>query len=371
MRISDWRFWVSLGTGVLLLALMLYYADIGKITEALAGANYWYVVPAIALYFAAVYFRSFRWSFLLSPLAPIKAVRLFPVVSVGYMANNLLPARLGELVRAYVLARKERVSGSAAVATIAVERVYDGLTLIALAVVTAPALLLLGELDSADPAYRTTGMVVAALLVALFLGIGAILTLANFPWFVRGVDRVVEWAPRRSRPWLRRMALGFIEGLAILSSPKKHLVLFILSLPVWLLEGGTYLLICYSFGIDHFFDSFLVLVLVALLLTATSNLAAALPASIGGIGPFEVAAQQTLVALGVGASVGAAYAGFLHLVVLWLPVNLVGLAFWWRQDLSMGELINQQPAAEPASDDVGPVEGRSMSGAGAPGKETP
>ena len=347
MMINSWRFWLSVGTGILLLALMVYYADVGKISGALAHANYWYVAPAVALYFAAVYFRSLRWVFLLSPLASLKVSRLFGVVSVGYMANNLLPARLGELVRAYVLARRERVSGSAAVATIAVERVYDGLTLLAFAAVSAPFLLLLGELDSADPAYRTTGIVVAASLVVVFLGIGAVLTLANFPWFSHGVDWVIDRSPGRFRPGLRGMALGFIEGLAILSSPKKHLVLFVLSLPVWLLEGGTYFLICYSFGIDRFFDSLLVLALVALLLTATSNLAAALPTSIGGIGPFEVAAQQTLVALGVGASVGAAYAGFLHLVVLWLPVNLVGLAFWWRQHLSMGELIDPNPLRNP------------------------
>ena len=100
-----------------------------------------------------------------------------------------------------------------------------------------------------------------------------------------------------------------------------------------------YFLIAYSFNLDAHFGSIGILVLAAALLTATSNLATAVPSAIGGIGPFEVVAQQTLVALGVGASVAAAYAGFVHLVALWLPVNLVGLALLWKQNLSLKQLV--------------------------------
>ena len=365
MKINNWRFWLSLATGLLLLVLMVYYADVGEITHALAGANYWYAVPAVALYFAAVYFRSLRWSFLLAPLADIPPKRLFPVVAIGYMANNLLPARIGEVVRAYVLARREPVSGSSGLATIAVERVYDGLTLALFAAVTGPLLLLLGELDSAPAGYRTSGIILTIAVVLVCIAAAGVLTAANFPWFTQAVERVLTLSPARFRPWLYRMALGFIAGLSVLASPKKHLILLALSLPVWLLEGGTYLLVLYSFGIDGVITSFWALLLTAILVTATSNIATAFPASIGGIGAFEVASQQTLVALGVAASVGAAYATFLHLVVLWLPVNLVGLAFWWRAHLSMSQATAQQP--QPDQSSATP----SSTANPAPGKDTP
>jgi uncharacterized membrane protein YbhN (UPF0104 family) len=107
-----------------------------------------------------------------------------------------------------------------------------------------------------------------------------------------------------------------------------------------------YLIIAYSFGIHDYFSSFGVLLLVVVLVTATSNLITALPASIGGIGPFEVVAQQTLVGLGVGASVAASYAVVLHVVALWLPVNLVGLALLWRQNLSFRQLTRSPAAPE-------------------------
>ena len=99
-----------------------------------------------------------------------------------------------------------------------------------------------------------------------------------------------------------------------------------------------YFMLAYSFGIDQYFDSVGVLILVVLLLTSTSNLATSVPSAIGGIGPFEIVAQQTLMALGVGASLSGAYSGFLHLIALWLPVNIAGLVLLWKNNLSLRAL---------------------------------
>ena len=147
MLLTNWRFSLALVVSALFMLLLLYQVDLTEIRSALLGANYLYVAPAIALYFGAVYFRSVRWRYLLSPLRIFPVSRLYPVIVIGYMANNLLPARLGELVRSYYLARRENFNVSPALATIAVERVYDGVTLLAFAAVSAPVLLLLGQFD--------------------------------------------------------------------------------------------------------------------------------------------------------------------------------------------------------------------------------
>ena len=233
--------------------------------DILADANYIYVVPAIALYFLAVWFRAVRWRYLLTPLTTLPASRLYPVVIIGYMANNLLPARLGEFVRSYYLARREQVNGSSALATIAVERVYDGLTLLAWAAVAGPVLLVLGEFDGNSDHSRTVWIVVAALVASLFVGALAFMTcLAVLPKFMQFFERLLSIVPRRFRPRVQELAYKFVEGLSILNSPRKHLALFCLSMPVWALEGSMYFLICYSFGIDGFFGSVGALVLVAL-----------------------------------------------------------------------------------------------------------
>ena len=354
MLLTNWRFWLALVVSALFMLLLLYQVDLTEIRSALLGANYLYVAPAIALYFGAVYFRSVRWRYLLSPLRIFPVSRLYTVIEIGYMANNLLPARLGELVRSYYLARRENFNVSPALATIAVERVYDGVPLLAFAAVSAPVLLLLGQFDGGGGVSRTAWILVGGLMVALFLGALVFLTcLAVMPRFLDFVQWCIRIIPARwGRNQVRNLVFAFVEGLKVLSSPKQHLALFVFSLPVWLLESSTYFLIGYSFGIDQLFSSVWVFMLVVLLLTATSNLATSLPTAIGGIGPFEVVAQQTLLALGVGASVGAAYAGFVHLIALWLPVNLAGLALAWKQNLSIRQLAGAGGKPEPPPEQI-------------------
>lgn len=343
MFFSDWRFWLGLAISLLFLGILIVQVDLDEIKESLRQANYLYVVPAIGLYFLAVYFRAIRWRYLLSPMGSFTIARLYPVVVIGYMANNLVPARLGELVRSYYLSRRENCSASAALATIAVERLYDGLTLLAFAALAGPLLLVLGLFQGYGDLSRTTAFSLAGAIVAIFLaGLVVLTLLARQSTSRKFMDfglRFVPGAERKRR--VGNLFKAFIQGLAVLNSPRKHLALFVLSLPIWLLEGSMYLLVGYSFGLDTHFPSFWSLVLVVVLLTATSNLITSLPTAIGGIGPFELVAQQTLVALGVGASLAGAYGAFLHLVALWLPVNLVGLVLLWTQHLSLGQLTRR------------------------------
>ena len=342
MFLRDWRFWVGVAVSALFLGLLVYQVDFVELRRSLRHANYLYVVPAIALYFMAVYFRAVRWRYLLSPIASFRVGRLYPVVVIGYMANNLLPARLGELVRSYYLSKREHFSASTALATVMVERVYDGLTLLLFALVTAPVLLMLGQFHGYGTLSGATTSVLAAGVAGIFMAALLGLTLlgkisadgALAGWFLRFIPTA------QGREKIKGLAHSFIQGLAILNSPGKHLALLLYSLPIWLLEGSMYFLVGFSFGLDGLFPSVWVFMLAALLLTATSNLVTSLPTAAGGIGPFELVAQQTLVALGAGPTVAAAYSLFLHIVALWLPVNLAGLAILFTQNISLKQLTS-------------------------------
>jgi len=350
--INKWQFWLGGAVSAGLLLLLLYQVDLGELKDALRDANYFLLAPSIAVYFVAVLFRAVRWRYLLAPMGLIPVGRLYPVVVIGYMANNLLPVRLGELVRSYFLARRENVNTSSALATIAVERVYDGITLLAFSTLAAPWLLLLGEFDGAADVSRTTGIIFLAATIAAFGVLLAVFTLlGSSPAFAARMGGLLNFVPTGPRPKIKGFYWTFVAGLAVLNSPSKHLALFLYSLPVWLLEGSMYFMLAYSFGIDEHFDSVGVLLLVVLLLTATSNLATSVPSAIGGIGPFEIVAQQTLMALGVGASLAGAYSGFVHLVALWLPVNVAGLALLWKNNLSLREMsaASRADSFEPTS----------------------
>ena len=340
MITNKWQFWLGGGVSLVLLLLLLYQMDLRELRDALRDANYSLLAPSVAIYFVAVWFRAARWRYLLAPIRAIPVRRLYPVVVIGYMANNLLPVRLGEMVRSYYLSRQENVNTSSALATVAVERVYDGITLLAFAALSAPWLLLLGEFDgAAADVSRATGTVFLVATITAFAVFLAIFTLlGSSPSFANRMESWLIVVPSGPRPKVKEIFRTFVAGLTVLNSPAKHLGLFIYSLPVWLLEGSIYFMLAYSFGLDEHFDSVGVLLLVVLLVTATSNLATAVPSAIGGIGPFEIVAQQTLMALGVGASLAGAYGGFVHLVALWLPVNLVGLALLWKNNLSLRDM---------------------------------
>ena len=346
---ARWHLWVGIAISVALLLFFIRQLEPGELKTLLAEASYVYLIPAIALYFVGVYFRAYRWQYLLAPLRRFPVHRLYPVVIVGYTANNLLPMRLGELVRSYHLARQENFSTSSALGSVAVERVFDGLTLVAVIAVAAPWLLLLGAfdpvlLDDGAGVSHTTAIILAVAVGAVFGGFLVFFTLlAVWPAFAVFVERLLGLLPTKLRAPALRFFRSFVSALGILSSPRKHLALVLLSLPVWLGEGSVYFLVSYSFDIGSYFDSTLAYVLAIALLTATSNLATGVPSAVGGIGPFEVVAQQTLVALGVGATVAGAYSVFVHLVALWLPVNIVGLAIitviLLKQSLTLKQLL--------------------------------
>ena len=158
--------------------------------------------------------------------------------------------------------------------------------------------------------------------------------------------------PLRFRAKAEVSAYLLIEGLGALRSPRKLLIISILSAPVWLAEAVVYYIVAISFDLELPFHAIV-------LVTVTSNLATAIPSSIGGIGPFEVVAKTSLVAFGVGAEAAAAYSFFVHILALWLPVNILGLVFLWKENMSLAQLARSkqiQISFIPESSEDGPVE---------------
>lgn len=348
------RFWLGLIVSIGFLFLFLWKIDFGETGRELRDANYIYFIPAVLIYFGALGFRSLRWRYLLLHIKPIHPRSLFPVVAIGYMSNNVLPIRLGELVRAHFLGEKEKVNKASALATIAVERVFDGLTLLLFAAVIWPFLpwtdVLRNDAGDLKLWWIALSVIVATAFVAGFL---VLFIFASSPRLAnRMTGMIALLAPRRFRPKVKGIIDLLIEGLGALRSPRKLMFISFLSFPVWLTEAAMYYILAVSFGLDQPFQ-------VILLVTATSNLATAVPSSIGGIGPFEVVAKSTLVAVGVGAEVAAAYAFSVHIIALWLPVNILGLVFLWKENLSLSEIARtrQIDLASAGARDLSPPAG--------------
>ncbi len=342
--VQDRRIWLGVAITALFVAWAFVRLDLGETRSVLAGANYAYLVPAIAVYFVSLYVRSFRWRYLLRPFVEVHSWRLYPVVLVGYMANNLLPLRLGELVRSYYLSVREPVRGSTALATVLVERVFDGLTLLfflAVAALFLPVAGLAGRIG------ETRGLplwALATLLVLPFVAaLGMMVVMALTPAFFRArvTQPVTGLLPSRIGTRILGLAARFVAGFEGLHRPGRLAGVFLRSVPIWLAESVMYYIVAIGFGLQDQLGGAVPMAAAILAVTAASNLATSVPSSPGSLGPFEALAVLSLVFLGVDGETALAYAIVLHLALL-LPVIVAGLAHLAARGLTLGQLMRRR-----------------------------
>lgn len=345
------RVWFGLAATAAFLALLVFFfvrADFAAWLDALSGANYFWVAPAVALYFLSFYFRALRWRFLLRPFASVSAGRLYPVVLVGYAVNNILPFRAGELVRSYYLSAREPVRSATAFATIVAERVADGLSMlffILLGALFVPLSGLSDRVSEAAPAWLPAWAVVPIVLIPFAAASALIMTAALRPRpFLRLSAFAARPLPRRPQAFVRAFAARFIRGFEGLHRPGRLAGIFALTFPIWIIEAIMYFLVAIAFDLQAQVGGLWPLAGAIILAVALSNLGTAIPASQGGVGPFEFFTALTLVLVGVDGGSASAYAVVLHAVQI-VPVIAAGLAHLAFQGVSFGELIRGRASA--------------------------
>ena len=340
-------FWIGIGLTSLLAGWFVWrnWDKFPDMKRAFTEADWRLALLSLPIYFAGLFVRTVRWQYLLRPVKKVSPLRLYPVVIIGLMANNVLPARAGELARAYVLGQREKISKTTAMGTIAVDRLFDGVTLIPMMLIVAA---IAGDkanfpVFGHDLNFAGLGIVMAGLFgVAL----GLLFYLAFSDRGRRLLHRMVHrFAPARLKPHVESLLHSFFEGLHALRSPIDLGIAWCMSLVSWLLEATMYYVVARAFGIHEGFYVFL-------LITAAANLAIAIVATQGGIGAFELVVSKTVIAF-AAATVGAdsiqkdaaAYAIGLHALLL-LPIVAIGLALLWSMDMSFGEVLRGGRAAD-------------------------
>jgi hypothetical protein len=331
----------ALSSAALLALFIVLFVDFDTIAGVLRDANYLYVAPSVVLYFIAVWFRTLRWRFLLGPLMGRPKRAIFPVVVVGYAANNLIPVRIGEVVRSYYLGLREGVSAAGAFGTVAVERASDVLALLfflALAWVVLPVGGAFGKVAGQTPGGAPVLAIAALLPFLIVAGVVAAITLLSNETVLRSVERVLAPLPGRLRLRALALAARLLMGLTVVKTPAGLLRLFALSLPVWAAEAAMYYLIALGFDVRLENMSQGEFISLVLLFTAAANLAGIIPSSAGSWGPFDFFGAAALVAAGVANSVASAYALTVH-VSLWVPPTALGLLILVADGTSISGLL--------------------------------
>ncbi len=336
----SWRAWIGIAISLVFLYFAFRGQDLGEIRRALGEVNLLWVIPALMLYFTGVWVRAVRWHILLRPVVPASARDLFPVAIVGYMANNVLPLRAGELVRSIVVRQRFGARKTSVLATIAVERIFDGLTMLAFMLLAASFISFTSQLEN-------LALIAFGLFAALLIGLFA-LTLGGD---VR--DRLLQLAlgpmPTRLADRVERMAESFLSGLGVFRRRRDLLAVSGLSMIAWLFEASTYWVLAVGFGgtvRDAMGFS------ATLLTTGVANMATLIPSSPGYIGQFEYGVKLVLSgALGVPESSALAYAILVH-ATLYVPITLWGLIEWSRRHLSWRQIQASDDDAETQHDRV-------------------
>jgi uncharacterized protein (TIRG00374 family) len=310
-----------------------------QLVTVLANASWWLVVPGIALYFVGVWIRSIRWGLLL-PEHDIPVSTLFQTLVIGFTVNNLLPFRMGEVARCYLLARWCSVSYGATVASLVVERVLDGLSL---AVLLFVALLL----------WPTAPGYLRAVEFAAGVGfLAGAIVLALAAWRASLVTSLAGWVstplPRGVAEKIVRLTENFARSLALVHDPSRLARVLGLSLVAWCIELGLFFVLLLALALPASYP-------LALLVGSAANFATLIPSSPGYAGTFDSAVIKILTdSAGVSAVQALAYDVAVH-AALWLPVVVVGTLLLWRSHMTFDQITH---GPQVVSEGVQPVVAR-------------
>ena len=329
--IKSRAFWIGLLGSVAFLGIFFFTIvdDFDQVVDVFASANYVYTIPSLVFYTLALWFRTTRWRYLLKPFTGESTRRaLFPVVVVGYMANNLIPLRIGELMRAYYLSLREGISTMAGFGTVALERASDVIALLLLVAIAAVAGAIGFQTTVSGVADQVPGGIVVLTIGALlpFVAVFAVVAyvvLMSPESIRRLMGGLFFMIPPRLRVKIINLAMNLIEGLTVIRTWQGLLKVIVLSIPVWVAEITMYYVIALGFDIRAEFGSQIEFIAAIVAFGAAANLAGILPSTAGSLGPFELLGAAALTTLGIDGDVAAAYALTVH-IVLWGPVTIAG-----------------------------------------------
>jgi uncharacterized protein (TIRG00374 family) len=331
------RRWIVLALGIVVSAVFLYFGlqgvQLDEVARRIVGADLIWLVPSVAIYFLAVWGRTWRWHYLLRPMKRVSLRALFPIVVIGYMGNNVYPFRAGEVIRAYVLKRNEGISLTGSLTTIVVERIFDGLVMLIFVFAALP-------FAPIEADWLRTVIIFGTLV--FFGALAVFLALAARPAHAQRLayGTITRLLPLKAHAPLLRLTDHFLDGLKSLRSPRDLLMTLFTSIFIWLTETTKYWFVMHAFNFEVSFFALMIM-------TAVVNLATTLPAAPGYIGTFHTPGILVLETFRVNSEVAASYTIVLH-AALWLPITLLGFVYLIREGLSWRSFEEATKAAEAA-----------------------
>ena len=337
--LKQWKLWV----GVLISAVAIYFAvkDIkfDEVGDTFSRINWWLLALSFIPYFLNLFMKIPRWQLLFSPGPMIPLRRLWATLMMSYFFNTVLPARLGEVVRGYALARSEKIGVVRVFSTILLEKILDVMTMFIF------LLCLLPFLDVPDsfrgPAFLVCGLVVAGFVVCILMAI-----------YRQAAERLIGWFLRPFPPKLGIKLAGFaneiLDVLGILLDFKLSFNIWAQSILLWLFAVANYFVLGAAIHVPLNFQ-------LAVLLTVAINLGMVVPSAPGYVGVFEFITVTALSPfLPDQHSLLFSFGLLLH-VSGYLPVIILGAYYTSREGVSFNKLSKASADVTSNSESIPPA----------------
>ncbi|MBI3783820.1 MAG: flippase-like domain-containing protein [Deltaproteobacteria bacterium] len=317
---------LRIGLSIAISAVCLYFAARGvewdKALQALTSAHYIYTLPMLGATLLTLYIRALRWRVLLRPLGKPQMSSLIAATNIGFMANMVLPLRMGEVIRPVLLSRKEKQPLGGILATIVLERVSDLLTVLLLFGVSAATV-------SFSPAIRDWGYRLCGFAIVMSAGVLFVRWQESFA--LRMLQIVLRPLPVRFAEPVEHFFRGFVQALEILDSPPTFLAIAAWSLCLWAAIASVF-----AFGLLAF-DLPVPLVVASVVITAITAIVVSAPSAPGFIGAFQFGCTLGLGIFHVAESNAFAFSIIVHLMQF-VGTIAAGVYSLTREGMSLRQL---------------------------------
>ena len=291
--------------------------DLKKVHLGYAGLSLFFIILMQAL-------RSYRWGVILEPMEKISQFTLFAVTSVGFLAIAAIPARIGELARPYLIAKRSSIKMSSALGTIIVERVLDSLAVLTITV----AVFILQDLPSWMFKSGILFFSVTMLVIACMIGL-----IWRRERAVKIIDRILRWLPGKLAQKVNHVIHHFIDGFQVITDVNRLLYLLLLSAVVWLVDVAAIYTLLLAFG-------FHLPVLAAFVVMVILIAGIAIPTAPGFIGNWHYACILGLSLFGIAKPEGFSFALVYHFLSM-IVVIILGAIFLPFNKLSISDMTKQ------------------------------
>ncbi|HEX9689918.1 MAG TPA: lysylphosphatidylglycerol synthase transmembrane domain-containing protein [Thermoanaerobaculia bacterium] len=315
---------VQIGLSVLLAALLLAIflrgLRIGEITRQVSSASGAWLAASLSLAIATFALRALRWTWLLRPVARVPFYPAFVATAFGFAANNL-PGKVGEILRPALLARSRKLPFSPLLASVLLERVFDGASVLFFFLLAA---------SGGIPNSRGTGKLIIPAALLLVLVCAVLFSVFRREQTERLLEKLWRRLPEKLQPRARSFAETFVDGFASLRNPKLLLLVTAGSLAMWLVINVQIYAVLRAFHLELPFSA-------SFVVTAAAVLGLMFPTP-GGLGSYHVAVQLALTDVyGVARDAASGVALLAH-VISFVPITFIGLALFAATPMTLRKI---------------------------------